>query len=215
MEHPDWNARWRDGQIAFHQSCVSASLKAYADRVWPDTVGRILVPLCGKTLDMVFLAERADAVVGVEYVEQAVGEFFAERRLSPQVERTPHTRYRADRYTLFAADFFALEPEDLGVIDAVFDRASLVALDAEARNGYAAHMRSILPPGARMLLISFDYDQTKMEGPPFSVPPDDVGRLFQDGFHVEHLATRDMLDDMFRMRGLAAMRETVFALTRR
>lgn len=215
MRHSEWDERWRTGRIGFHQSRVSTSLEAFADRVWkPGEMGRVLVPLCGKSLDMVFLAERADAVVGVEFVEQAVKEFFVERGLAPRIEQSPHARYVAAPYTVFAADIFALTPRDLGRVDAVFDRAALVALDAQTRVRYVDHLRSIMPRGARVLLITFDYDEAEMNGPPFSVPPSEVDSLFSDGFTIDRLARTDVLGDDFRDRGLSAMNETAFALTR-
>ncbi len=215
MELADWGTRWREGRIGFHQSEVTDFLAKYADRVWGDSVGRVLVPLCGKTLDMVFLAERADAVVGVEFAEQAVNEFFAERSLDPDIETGSPARYAADKYTLFAGDFFTVTPEHVGEIDAVFDRAALVALDADARLRYADRLRTLMRRGAKSLLVTFDYDQAEMEGPPFAVSAEEVERLFGDSFTVEHLETKDVLNDMFRERGLSAMTSSAFALTRR
>lgn len=214
MERADWASRWNEGRIAFHQPSVNGLLEKYAERIWGrDGIGRVYVPLCGKSLDMVFLAENAAEVVGVEYVEQAVREFFAERGLTPEIETNPAIRYSAGGYTLFVADFFDLAEENLGRIDAVFDRASLVALDRAGRARYASHLRSILPEGARTLLITFDYDQTEMTGPPFAVSPDEVDRLFRDRFEVEHLETRSALNEIFRTRGLTAMHESAFVLT--
>ncbi len=216
MELEDWDARWRDGKIGFHQPDVTDLLAQYHQQVWGrEPLGRVLVPLCGKSLDMVFLADRADAVVGVEYVEQAVKEFFAERGLAPEVGTGPPVRYTADKYTLFAADFFAVTNEHVGAVDAVFDRAALVALDAETRMKYASHMQALVPTGAKVLLVTFDYDQSQMDGPPFAVSNGEVDRLFREGFIVEHLETRDVLDERFRERGLAAMTESAFELTRR
>jgi thiopurine S-methyltransferase len=214
VERSDWASRWKEGRIAFHQSRVTNFLDKYAEPVWgTDALGRICVPLCGKSLDMVFLAGRAAEVVGVEYVEQAVSEFFVERGLTPEIETDPAIRYSAGNYVLFAADFFSLTQEHLGPIDAVFDRASLVALDRAARIRYANHLRSLLRERAKTLLVTFDYDQAEMNGPPFAVSPDEVHRLFDDGFEVEHLETRDALDDRFRTQGLTAMRESAFRLT--
>ena len=177
-------------------------------------MGRVYVPLCGKSLDMVFLAARAGEVVGVEYVEQAVVEFFAERGLTPGIDSGPPIRYSAANYRIFAADFFSVTEQHLGPIDAVFDRAALIALDQGTRVRYAAHLRALLSAGARVLLVTLDYDQTEMSGPPFAVPPDQVLRLYADGFEVEHLETRDALSDAFRSQGLTAMRESAFRLTR-
>jgi thiopurine S-methyltransferase len=215
MELADWGDRWRDGRIAFHQSHVTDLLAEYAEQVWgAGSVGRVLVPLCGKSLDMVFLADRADAVVGVEYAEQAVKDFFAEQGLAPTTGTGPPVRYSADNYTLFVSDFFAVTNEQLGVVDAVFDRAALVALDADTRAKYANHIQSLVSTGAKTILITFDYDQTQMHGPPFAVSSDEVERLFRGGFAVELLETRDVLEPVFRERGLNAMTESAFALTR-
>jgi len=216
IDHSDWASRWSEGRIGFHQESVSDFLAEYAERAWgPAPIGRVLVPLCGKTLDMVFLAERGAEVIGIEYVEQALTEFFAEHDLVPEIEREPAIRYRAGDYTLFASDFFEVSTEQVGVIDAVFDRAALVALDPETRVRYAAHLRTLMPAGAPILLITFDYDQAEMNGPPFAVPDDEVRRLFADGFAVEHLQTREIVVEQFlRDRGLSAMSESAYVITR-
>lgn len=216
MDHADWNERWETGQIQFHQPNVSDYLERYASEVWgTDPLERVYVPLCGKSLDMVFLADRAKQVVGVEFVEQAVVDFFDERGLEPTVDTDMATKYQADQYTLYAADFFAITNDELGTVDAVFDRAALVALDGPTRIRYAQHLATLLVPGATMLLITFDYDQSAMDGPPFSVSADEVQRLFDDDFAIELLDTRDVLNDPLRSRGLTAMHELAFVLTRR
>ena len=217
MEQADWASRWSEGRIGFHQSSVSNFLDKYAERAWGgEPGGRFLVPLCGKSLDMVFLADRdAEAVVGVEYVEQAVEEFFAERGLEPEVESGPPLRYEAGPYTLFASDFFAIGTGDVGRIDKAFDRAALIALDPETRVRYAEQMGALLPAGAVTLLITFDYDQSQMSGPPFAVAPAEVEEIFAAGFEVERLETREVEENHFRSVGVTEMRESAFKLTRR
>lgn len=214
MERDDWGNRWSSGQIGFHQSKITTSLADFGEEVFGGLSGTVLVPLCGKTLDMVHLADHFDAVIGVEYVEQAVEEFFTEQQLSAEVATGPPLAYSADAYVLYAADFFAITTEHTGHIDAVFDRASLVALDAPTRRRYAEHLASLLPSGARVLLITFDYDQTEMSGPPFAVSDDEVTDLFSPAFTIEHLRTRDVLEATMRERGLTAMTESAFSLTR-
>ncbi|MFT7475248.1 MAG: thiopurine S-methyltransferase [Verrucomicrobiales bacterium] len=214
MEHDDWAELWSAGRIAFHQSDVNDFLTKYLQQACGDDIGRVYVPLCGKSLDMVFLAEHTDQVVGVEFVEQGVADFFDERGLTPRIDTDPQLRYTADKYSLFAADFFDLTKEHLGSIDAVFDRAALVALDAETRVRYTEHLRSITRAGARMLLITFDYDQSAMDGPPFAISPDEVERLYGDGFDIVHLETREATDETFRSRGLPTITESAYALTR-
>ena len=214
MELDDWSSRWRAGRIAFNQPSVSDFLELYADRVWGQGPQRVLVPLCGKSLDMVYLAERGAEVVGVEFVEQGVREFFAERGLEPEREAGPPPRFRAGPYTLFAADFFTVGAEQAGPVDAVLDRAALVALDPPTRVRYAAHLRALLPAGATILLISLDYDQSEMEGPPFAVGEAEVGELFRDGFSVEQLDSREPDRERKFFSQLSSMREVAYAITR-
>jgi thiopurine S-methyltransferase len=214
MSEKDWAAAWTSNQIGFHQSKPSTYLERFADDAFGAEVGRVFVPLCGKSLDLVFLADRATDVIGVEFVEQAVQDFFDERGLTPTVLHDPETQYQADNYTLFAADFFAMTPELLGPIDAVVDRASMVALIPETRERYATHMASLLRAGAKILLITFTYDQQMMHGPPHSVPADEIQSLYADNFTVEHLDTRDALDGIFRSQGLTLATESAHLLTR-
>jgi len=215
MDYTDWASRWSSGVIHFHQSDVNDHLRAFAEQAWGDAIGRVYVPLCGKSLDMVFLAERADDVLGVEFVEQAVAEFFEERGLTAEIETEPHVRYHAAPYTLYAADFFDLTPAELGHIDAVFDRASLVALDAPTRVRYANHLGSILPSGARVLLVCFDYDQSEMNGPPYAVSSAEVVTLYEQEFEIELLETQDAPNEVLSGFGVSAFRTSVFVLTKR
>jgi thiopurine S-methyltransferase len=216
MERADWESRWSEGRIPFHQEDITGVLVRHRDLLEGGTrAGRILVPLCGKSLDMVYLAERASKVIGVEFAEQAVREFFEERDLDPDVESEPARRYSAGSWTIYAADFFNLGDDELAGIDAVFDRAALVAFSSNDRKRYAERLESILAPGKKVLLVTFDYDQSIMDGPPFSVPADEVEALFGHGFSIEILESRDSLNDQFRANGLTSMSESAYLLTRR
>ncbi len=216
MERSDWESRWESGRTAFHRTEVNELVGRYADRVWgTESLGQVLVPLSGKSVDMAFLAERASRVVGIEFVEQAVREFFEERGLSAEVDPGLFNRHRAGPYTIYAADFFKITADLTGPSDAALDRASLVTLDSEGRPRYVEHLHSLLREGARVLLVTFDYDQTLMDGPPFAVSDDEVERLFSSGFDVEALESRDVLGPQFRARGLTSMTESAFALTRK
>lgn len=217
MKLTDWEQRWKDGQIGFHQDSVSHFLSKYAETVWgTESLTRVLVPLCGKSLDLDFLAERAAEVVGVEYAQKAVDEFFGERGLSP-VPGLPHgelRRHDAGRHVMLVGDFFALTLDDLGAVDGVFDRASLIALDPGTRVRYAAHMGELTGPGTRDLLVTVDYDQSEMAGPPFAVSLDEVRDLFGADWGIELLETRNVEDARFRARGVSAMTESAFLMVR-
>jgi len=211
----DWKSRWKQGSTAFHRSEVNEMVSKYADRTWgSEQLEQVLVPLCGKSVDMVYLARRAERVVGIEFVEQAVDEFFAERGLEPSVDAGRSNAHEAGPYTIYVDDFFEVGADVTGVSDAALDRASLVTLDSGARPRYADHLHSLLRPGARTLLITFDYDQQKMNGPPFAVSDEEVFDLFGARFEVELLETRDALSDRFRSSGLTSMSESAFVLTR-
>ena len=183
-ELPYWEARWREGRIGFHEGRVNEDLL----REWPalgaPEPAAVLVPLCGKAHDLAWLAARGHRVLGVEGSERAVADFFAEQRLAPErAPAGPGEAWTAGRLTILRCDWFALRREHLealapGGADAWWDRAALVALPPEARRAHAERLAALLNPGARGLLASFDYPQEEMEGPPFSVPEDEVRALF-------------------------------------
>ena len=119
-------------------------LERFGDRFAPGA--RILVPLCGKSLDMHWLVESGYSVVGVELVESAVAAFFEEAGWTPEIDRSgPHPVYRANGVELHAASMLGITPKQLGEVTGVYDRASTITLPPEMRAGFAAHMASLLP----------------------------------------------------------------------
>lgn len=175
MEHPFWRERWQAGQIGFHEGRPNQYLAAHASRLPPG--GRVLMPLCGKAVDLAHLAGAGHTVVGVELVEDAVAAFFAEQGLSPT--RTPvgdAAVYQAGPITVIAGDWFATTAAQLGAIDAVYDRAALIALPPPMRARYVAHLRTVAPT-APVLLVTVDYPQEAMAGPPFAVGDAEVRTL--------------------------------------
>lgn len=176
MDADFWHERWGEGRTAFHEGQENRLLARNAQAL--GEVGHMLVPLCGKTRDMAWLAEQGWRVTGVELSEIAARDFFAEAGVSPDVsDDRPYRRYAAGGVTILAGDMFALTAERLGAVDAIYDRAALVALPDAMRARYAEHLVAITG-GARQLLITFDYDQAMMDGPPFSVPPETVHGLY-------------------------------------
>lgn len=216
--NPDfWHARWAQGEIAFHQDTINPHLEQHWPRLNLPAETRVFVPLCGKTLDMLWLAGEGHRVVGVELSEVAVQAFFDDNGLEPVV--TSHgafTRYAVDEIKILCGDFFALDRELLGPVEAVFDRASLVALPEGMRSRYVAQMRRLLEPETTVLLVTFDYPQPEMDGPPFAVTESEVHALYTQGFDVQRLATVDILaaHGRFRERGLTRLEELVFILRR-
>lgn len=216
MDPEFWRERWRAGQTGFHRSHFHPLLVKYADRIPSDA--RVLVPLAGKSLDLRFLAERGNDVVGVELVEEAVRGFFADAGWTPEVGRVNgHPVYRACRVELHVADFFDVTPVQLGPLTAVYDRASLIALPPDLRARYAAHLASLAPPESGILMVTIDYDQSEMAGPPFSVPPSEVEAIFGGPFEVFPLESADGLAELPHLasRGLTRLTEHALWLRRR
>ncbi len=179
MEIDFWAQRWKEGRIGFHEGRTNTFLERHVDRLGP-APKRVLVPLCGKTEDMAFLASRGHEVVGVEVVEDAVKAFFDEHGLEPSVRELDHgvRAYASGRVTLLAGSVFDCHHEHVGPVDALYDRAALVALPADVRPRYVAHLRALLAPGSKGLLVTFDYDQSKVEPPPFAVSEEEVRRHY-------------------------------------
>jgi thiopurine S-methyltransferase len=204
-----WLSRWREGRIGFHEGAPNAFLRAHLATL--GAARRVFVPLCGKTEDLAFLAAHGHAVVGVELVEDAVRAFFAEHELTPTVtSRGALTEYASGAVTLLVGDVFATTPALLGPIDALYDRAALIALPEALRVRYAAHLRALLPRGADGLLVTVEYPPEAMSGPPFSVPEAEVRRLF-DGLSIALLDRRPAEGGRVAAMGEAAV-ESVYHL---
>ena len=188
MDHAFWQSRWQQGQIGFHEGAPNAYLVQHHG--WLVPCKRILVPLCGKTHDLAFLAGHGHEVVGIELVEDAVRQFFAEHGAEPRVEPAGGmTRYTAGAITILAGDFFAATPALVGEIDGIFDRAALVALPPDLRTQYVAHLRTLAPAATRELLLSIEYPEGAHGGPPFSVLEPEVRERFAAARSVEDVGS--------------------------
>jgi thiopurine S-methyltransferase len=211
MEPAYWRARWREGKIGFHQGRPNEHLEAHRDVL--EAARRVLVPLCGKSVDLAWLAQdRLDrTVVGVELVEEAVRAFFDEQGLTAQrTQDGPLARYEAGRIEVVVGDFFELGRAELGTFDGCFDRAALVALPPAMRTAYVAHLRTLLEPAARVLLVSMVHDADPHE-PPFAVDEAEIRALWA-GASVVRLDDRPAEPGALRARGATSVRETVYRI---
>lgn len=216
MEPDFWLQRWTDNLIGFHQHETNAFLKQYWTALETPAEASVFVPLCGKSLDLVWLAEHA-GVLGVELSPRAVEDFFTENRMPFGKSRDgAFSAYTADRLRLLCGDFFDLQPAQLKGVRSVYDRAALIALPAAMRATYVAHLDRLLPAGAGMLLITLAYDQPAMNGPPFAVLEDEVQALFSANWSIEKLDQVDVLarEAKFRDRGLSYLYEQVYLLNK-
>ncbi|MEO9943628.1 thiopurine S-methyltransferase [Paraglaciecola sp.] len=169
MEKEYWINKWQNKELGFHQPSVNPLLGSHFSTLALEEGARIFIPLCGKTLDIGWLLSLGYQVVGIEMVESAVIQLFEELQVTPDIKAIGKLKcYRAGELEIYVGDIFDLTLDILGDVDAVYDRAALVALPDPIRQRYASHL-PVLTQHAKQLLISFVYDQSKMAGPPFSV----------------------------------------------
>ncbi len=197
MEFEFWHQRWEAGQIGFHMEEVNPFLKRYFAELKLSKGDKVLVPLCGKSVDLVWLWQQGLEVCGVELSPLAVRQFQQEQDL-PLVAQPQgafefwHLPQESGQETvglgILCGDFFQLTAEQCREVKAVYDRAALVALPLEMRVQYVAHLQQILPAGTKILLVTMDYDQSLMQGPPFAVSKAEVHHLFSQAYRIEQLA---------------------------
>src|SRR5271165_1601813 len=217
VEPEFWHDRWRTGQVGFHQSAVDRHLTAHWPTLELAAASRVFVPLCGKSLDLLWLRDRGFAVIGVELSAVALESFCMEHGI-PARRRLlgDFDVYEADGFRLIRGDYFALTPELLGDVAAIYDRAALIAWTPALRESYVAQMAALTRPGTQTLLITVEYPQDQMRGPPFSVSSEEVGQLYAKHHQIRQLSRQDILADepRLRSRGLTELYAVCYRLTR-
>ena len=192
MEHQFWHERWEIGDLGFHQDDYNPPLLRHWRGLDIVAGSRVFVPLCGKSMDMLWLARQGYEVLGVELSEIAVRSFFDENGLDAAQDRVgPFNRYRSDRIQILCGDFFLLTPELLQDVTAVFDRASLIALPAAMRSRYVAKLKALLRPAVKTLLVTLGHEDGLFSAPPHAVYDDEVMALYQPWCEVEFLETSE------------------------
>lgn len=232
MEAEFWHERWREGRIGFHEGETNALLRAHWHHLAASSQpnSEVFVPLCGKSLDMVWLASEKPAdgtphqVIGVELSDLAVRAFFIERGLE-QADSSSNTTftvetsgdfdiYRHGRFEIWCGDFFAFPKTRLERTNLAYDRASLIALPPDMRRSYARKLSEILPADARTLLLTLTYGEGELQGPPFSVTDQEVRQLFGRDRSVSFVERRDALagSQNLKERGAQTATTSVFVI---
>ena len=204
----EWLTRWREGRIGFHRQAEHPALVRYWPGLGVEAGTKVLVPLCGKSLDMRWLADQGHPVLGIELADEAIEQFLAEGEGEV-------SRYRGDGFEisrqgsveLWHGDFFHFHSQQAADLGAFYDRAALIALPPATRQRYAFHLAQLMLPGARGLLISLTRPPGDEAGPPFSVPAEEVEALFGANFEVVHLEDGEPEPNGFQ--------ESVWSLVRR
>jgi thiopurine S-methyltransferase len=217
MHEQFWLQRWQEGRTGFHSDKTSPLL----ERHWPSLSlpagSRVLVPLAGKSIDMLWLRDRGHRVLGVELSPLAVEQFFDESGLQPTVQETSAGRhFVSDQIELICGNLFNLGASELADCIGVYDRAALIALPPDMRRRYAAHLSHFLPSDCQILLIALEYAQHEMEGPPFAVGEEEVNAIYEQDWRVEVLERRDTLAEEpgFAARGMTSLQTTAYRLRR-
>ncbi|MDO8270917.1 MAG: thiopurine S-methyltransferase [Gammaproteobacteria bacterium] len=209
MEAGFWHQKWATGDIGFHAQEVNPSLREHFGKLQMAAGARVFLPLCGKTRDIAWLLDEGYRVTGAELSELAIKALFDELGVVPEItDAGKHLCYQSRNIRIFVGDIFDLSAKLLGPIDAIYDRAALVALPVEMRARYAAHLIDITD-AAQQLLLSCEYNQQLMNGPPFSVHADEIKRLYSVTYDVRPLETHDVPGGL---RGKVPATETVWAL---
>ena len=206
-----WLQKWEQNKIAFHKSEANPFLVNYFEALALAQGCRVFVPLSGKTLDIGWLLAQGYRVAGAELIEIAIQQLFGELDVTPQIVEIGEVKhYSAENIDIFVGDIFQVSSEMLGSVDAIYDRAALVALPAAVRDRYTAHLRQMTDQ-APQLLVTYEYDQTLLPGPPFSISSAEVQHHYGDHYAVSQLASQAVPGGL---KGQCAARETVWLLQR-
>lgn len=186
MEHDFWHQRWAEGRIGFHLSEVNSYLKNNWKALEICSKSTVFVPLCGKSLDLLWLREQGHSVLGNELSDTACQHFFSENEIEPESRELDGFKVRSvDGVSLYSGDFFSLVEEVVADVGAVYDRAALIALPPVMRQQYAQQMCRMLPTGVKMLLVTLEFEGNG--GPPFSVRAEEVKALYSGRFNLSKL----------------------------
>ena len=217
MQPDFWHQRWADNQIGFHQSAPTTLLLKHWPTLDVPAGATVFVPLCGKSLDMAWLASQGHHVLGVELSQRAVEQFFAEHGLTPEIRESQYgTHYVAGGIEIIRGDAFGLDERVLSECAAIFDRAAMIALPPPLRARYAGELYARLPTGCSGLLITLEYSQAERDGPPFSVSEDEVRERLASTWQVDLLERRPISDGHPGfVSGVSTLDTSVYRLQRR
>jgi len=215
MQKEFWIERWQQNQIGFHQEEGNPALREYASELKLAPGDLVFVPLCGKSHDLEWLRQQGYRVMGVELSSIAANDFFVEHGQEVTITpRDPFQSYRSGDIEILCGDYFELGADMFTDVRAVFDRAALIAMPPEMRSAYVDKIGELVLPGTRILLVTMEYPQDQMQGPPFSVPEENVREMYGAEFSISVLKENDILarEPRFRERGLTSMVEKIYLL---
>lgn len=216
MQPKFWLERWQANQIGFHQTEHNPMLKVFWPHLNLDPGARVFVPLCGKSLDMRWLESEGFGVAGVELAQVAIENFFSDRTDVQKNLVDRFVSYQSDSTHIYHGDFFDLTSSLLEGVTGVFDRGALVALPKDMRFRYVDHMLRVIPDHSRILLLTLEYDQMLVSGPPHSVESEEVEALFGPRCEVQQLDSfvTSTVPPHFQNQGIKQVVESVYLITK-
>jgi len=196
----NWLEFWENNEINWHSNAVTQELEAHLGLLKLDPGDKVFFPLCGKSVDMIYLLNQGFSVIGVELSEIGIQQFFLENGLDFTITQVGEfDLYSSKNIKIYCGDFFSLTSKHLSDVKAVFDRKSLIALDQNLRQKYVKHLNDIISMGVRILLITLFYPQHQMSGPPFSVDKSEVESLFSMAFKYQELKSFQDIENRLKL----------------
>lgn len=209
MNENFWHQKWEQGDIGFHKTETNPLLIEHCEKLNLAKGSRVFLPLCGKSRDCEWLLARGYRVVGAELSELAITQLFKELGVAPEISRVGKLiRYSAKDIDMLVGDIFDVSADYLGPINAIYDRAALVALPASIRQQYTSHLINITN-AAPQLLISYEYNQLLMDGPPFSVNENEIKQHYGATYHLKSVDIKNVEGGL---KGKVASTETAWLL---
>ncbi|KAK7495850.1 hypothetical protein BaRGS_00012840 [Batillaria attramentaria] len=218
MQPDDWVTEWNDGKIGFHKTCIHPLLEKNLDKMIDGRENiKIFFPLCGKALDMKWLADKGHTVVGVEAAQQGIEEFFTEQGVTYTTEDAPACNGKLfqsedTKLRIYCCDFYSFSRDVEGQFDGVWDRGALVAINRQDHRKYTGIIKTLMAPGCRQLLSTVIYDETKYNGPPHYVSDEQVRKLYGDTCSVEQLCEEDAFEEEHKEWNLSALSERIYLI---
>lgn len=212
MQPDFWHKKWQESDIGFHNSDAHPLLVKHFPALGLAAGSRVFLPLCGKTLDIHWLLAQGFQIVGAELSPIAIEQLFNELGVTPEItQRENLQHYRAPNIDIFVGDIFNVTASLLGQVDAIYDRAALVALPFDMRTRYTSHLKAITH-NAKQLMICFVYDQSQLAVPPFSISDDEV-KAHYNSDHI--LKLLDSVEVAGKLKGQCPAFENIWLLDSR
>lgn len=200
MHSEFWHNCWQQQRIGFHQYDVHPLLPVLVSQLSWDHSKAVFAPLCGKSLDLWWLSQQGK-VIGAELSELACQQFYQQQEQKFSVSaQGDFQHFSHQSVDIWQGDYFALKPEQLDEIGLIYDRAALIALPSQMRIDYVKQLKKLCTGPVSLLLLSLEYPQEEMSGPPFSVTEQEVRQLFDYAASVELVALRNLTGRPFAQR---------------